>query len=40
MLLDKLHLIKDYHFVLASQSDNRKKILALSGITDFEISPS
>ena len=40
MLLDKLNLLEGFTVVLASQSENRKKILAQSGIKSFEVSPS
>ncbi len=41
MLLDILdNITTKYVVILASQSENRKRILQQTGITDFVISPS
>ena len=40
MLLDKIDELSKYRIVLASASENRKAILAQSGLKNFEISPS
>ncbi len=41
MLLDILdNITSKYVVILASQSENRKRILQQTGITDFVISPS
>ena len=40
MLLDCLSKLESYTIVLASQSENRQKILKQAGITNFLVSPS
>ena len=40
MLLDCFDKLSSFRIVLASQSENRQKILKQAGISNFEVSPS
>ncbi len=40
MLLDCFDKLSNFRIVLASQSENRQKILKQAGISNFEVSPS